>query len=200
MPQYNPIYGELLSSREVAAITGFTLNQLRNQRQRPERSPFPFVRLGGTSLYRKADVMTWIDNNGGLDVQYVVQPHHTPAPLEVTELNEEKRNTLAKLKAITTENSFSSMATWAIEQSGIANATSLIHDNGRRLLAIERGIEDWKSLPRPAVTMKETDQEGFWKIWTYGVRFAYAQANQLDVTDEDIIRIPVGDIPPLRQK
>lgn len=200
MPQYNPIYGELLSSREVADVTGFTLNQLRNQRQRPERSPFPFIRLGGTSLYRRADIDSWIGENGGLDVQYVVQPHHKPAPLEVTEASEGKRQALAKLSAITTENSFSSMATWVIEKSGISNGTSLIHNEGRRLLAIERGIEDWQSLPRPAVTMKETDQEGFWKIWTYGVRKAYAQANQLDVTDEEIIKIPVGDVPPLREK
>lgn len=200
MPQYNPIYGELLASKEVAELTGFTLNQLRNQRQRPETSPFPFVRLGGTSLYRKADINAWIEQNGGVDVQYVVQPHHKPAPLEVTEASAEKRETLNKIKAITTENSFTSMATWVIEKSGISNGTGLIHDEGRRLLALERGIEDWKTLPRPAVTMKETDQEGFWKIWTYGVRKAYAQANQLDVTDEEIIKIPVGDVPPLREK
>ena len=44
------------------------------------------------------------------------------------------------------------------------------------------------------------DLEGYWKIWTYGVRKAFAIANQMDVTDEDIMSIPIGDVPPLKMK
>lgn len=200
MPQYNPVYGELLTSREVSDITGFTMNQLRNQRQKPETSPFPFVRFGGTSLYRRADINAWVEQNGGVEASYVVLPHHKATPLEISDTSVEKQSALSKLKNITTENSWTSMATWVTDQSGLPNPTNFIHDEGRKLLAIERGIDDWKTLPRPAVTMKETDQEGFWKIWTYGVRKAFAVSNQLDVTDEEIIRIPVGDVPPLRTK
>jgi len=200
MPQYNPVYGELLSSREVSDLSGFTMNQLRNQRQKPETSPFPFVRIGGTSLYRKTDIHAWVEQNGGLEASYVVLPHHKSTPLEIVDADPEKRKALDRLKAITTENSFDSMATWAIERSGIQNGTGFIHDEGRRLLALERGIEDWKSIARPAITMKETDQEGFWKIWTYGVRRVFVVTNQLDITDEELMRIPIGDVPPLKTK
>jgi hypothetical protein len=200
MPQYNPVYGELLSSREVSDLSGFTMNQLRNQRQKPETSPFPFVRIGGTSLYRKTDILAWVEQNGGLEASYVVLPHHKSTPLEIVDADPAKQAAISRLKTITTENSFDSMATWAIERSGIQNGTGFIHDEGRRLLALERGIEDWKSIDRPAITMKETDQEGFWKIWTYGVRRVFVVTNQLDVTDEELIRIPIGDVPPLKTK
>ena len=200
MPQYNPVYGELLSSREVSDLSGFTMNQLRNQRQKPETSPFPFVRIGGTSLYRKADIEAWLEDNGGLEASYVVLPHHKSSPLELVDSDPAKQAAISRLKGITTENSFDSMATWAIERSGLPNGTAFIHDEGRRLLAIERGVEDWQTLPRPAITLKETDQEGFWKIWTYGVRRAFVVANQLDITDEEIMRIPIGDVPPIKTK
>jgi hypothetical protein len=200
---FDPMYGELLHSRQVSEITGLTMNQLRNFRipERIEKAPFPFLRIGGAAMYRKADVELWLSENGGPQaIQYVTAPHHKTAPL-LNDMNYiEKRNAFSQLGRITTENSFTSMATWAIEQSGLPNGTRLIHDEGRRLLALERGIEDWKTLPIPAVTLKETDQEGFWKIWTYGVRRAFVIANQLDVTDEEVMQIPVGDIPPMKTK
>lgn len=200
MAQYNAVYGELLSSREVSDLTGFTMNQLRNQRQKPETSPFPFVRIGGTSLYRKSDINAWIEKNGGLDATYIALPHHIATPLEIASDNVDKRDALNKLKTITTANSFDSMATWAIEQSGLDNGTKIIHDEGRRLLAIERGLSNWNELPIPTVKLKATDLEAFWKIWTYGVRRVMAIVNNFDVTDEEIISIPVGDVPPLKTK
>ena len=200
MPQYNPVYGELLTSREVSDLTGFTMNQLRNHRQKPETSPFPFVRLGGTSLYRKTDIHAWLDENGGLEAQYVALPHHKTTPLEISHTDHEKREAISKIKHITTENSWTSMATWVTDQSGLPNPTAYIHNEGRRLLAIERGIEDWKTIGIPNPDLKAVDQEGYWKIWTYGVRKAFVTANQLDVTDEEIMSVPIGDVPPLKTK
>lgn len=200
MAQYNPVYGELLTSREVSDLTGFTMNQLRNHRQKPETSPLPFVRIGGTSLYRKKDVYAWIDQNGGLEAQYVALPHHITTPLEISPDNEELREAISQLRTITTENSFTSMATWVSERSGLPNGLAVIHDEGRRLLALERGLPEWKTIERPTPKLQQADQEAYWKIWTYGVRAAYVLANQLDVTDEEIIAIPVGAIPPIRTK
>jgi len=203
MAQYDSLYGELLTSREVAEITGFTLNQLRNYRMpdRQSKMPFGFLRVGGTTLYRKAVIEAWLEENGSITPEYFQADIDKKVPLnQILAIDPEKRKALDRLKAITTENSFDSMATWAIERSGIQNGTGFIHDEGRRLLALERGIEDWKSIARPAITMKETDQEGFWKIWTYGVRRVFVVTNQLDVTDEELIRIPIGDVPPLKTK
>lgn len=203
MTQYDPLYGELLTSREVSEMTGFTLNQLRNYRmpERQPKMPFGFLRVGGTTLYRKAVIEAWLEQNGSITPEYFQADIDKKVPLnQVLAIDADKRKALDRLKTITTENSFDSMATWAIERSGIPNGTGFIHDEGRRLLALERGIEDWKSIPRPAITMKETDQEGFWKIWTYGVRRVFVVTNQLDVTDEELIRIPIGDVPPIKTK
>ena len=203
MAQYDALYGELLTSREVSEITGFTINQLRNYRmpERQSKMPFGFLRIGGTTLYRKAVIEAWLEENGSITPEYFQADIDKKVPLnQILAIDPEKRKALDRLKGITTENAFDSMATWAIERSGLPNGTAFIHDEGRRLLAIERGIEDWKSLPRPAITLKETDQEGFWKIWTYGVRRAFVVANQLDITDEEIMRIPIGDVPPLKTK
>lgn len=198
MPQFNPVYGELLSSREVSEMTGFTMNQLRNQRQKPELSPFPFLKLGGTSLYRKTDIMNWIEDNGGIEASYVVMPHHKASPLEISSENFEKRESIAKLASITTKNAWTSMATWFIEESGFPKATQFVHEQGREILALERGIADWKTIARPNNDLKASDPDAFWKIWTYGVRKGFATVNDLDVTNEDIMSIPVGDVPPLK--
>lgn len=69
----DPVYGELLSSREVSLSTGFTMNQLRNWRlvSRHELAPFGHVRIGGTSYYRKVVVQDWIAEHGNQRGVYV---------------------------------------------------------------------------------------------------------------------------------
>jgi hypothetical protein len=203
MAQFDPLYGELLSSREASQMTGLTMNQLRNFRlpERQHKMPFGFLRIGGTALYRKAVIEAWLQENGAITPEYVQAEIDKKVPLNnLQAVDNERRAILARVATITTENSFTSMATWAVEQSGLQNGTAFIHDEGRRLLAIERGLPEWKELPIATITLRESDQEAFWKIWTYGVRRAFVVANQLDVTDEEVMKIPVGDIPPMKTK
>ena len=61
MATKHPRFGELLTSREVSDLTGYTMNQLRNFRQRMESAPFGHVRQGGTSWYVKSEIMTWLE-------------------------------------------------------------------------------------------------------------------------------------------
>ena len=200
---FDPVYGELINSRQVSELTGFTMNQLRNYRMpnRLDKAPFPFLRVGGTSLYRKADIDLWLQDNGGsVQVQYVTAPNQKTAPLNNDPTVQEKRLAFAQLGRITTENAWTSMGTWAVEQSGMFDATGFIHKRGRQMLASERGIENWETIPRATPEMKATDQEAFWKIWVYGVRAVMTEVNQLDVTDEEIMSIPIGDVPPLKTK
>lgn len=200
---FDPVYGELINSRKVSELTGFTMNQLRNFRlpERQDKSPFPFIRIGGTSLYRRSDIELWLQQNGGsVQTQYVVFPHHITTPLNNDLSVQGKRNEFAQLGRITTETAWTSMATWAVEQSGMFNATQFIHDRGRQMLAKERGIEDWKTIGTPNMDMKSSDQDAFWKIWVYGVRAVMVKVNQFDLTDEDIMSVPVGDVPPLKTK
>ena len=203
MAQFDPLYGELLNSREVSEMTGFTINQLRNYRipERQSKMPFGFIKVGGSALYRKAVIEAWLAKNGVMTPEYIQADIDKEVPLNnVLAVDNAKRDILNQLQSITTENSFTSMATWAIERSGVDNGTKLIHDEGRRLLALERGLPEWKTIGIANPALQQTDMEAYWKIWTYGVRRVYVIANQLDITDEEIISIPVGAIPPLKTK
>lgn len=200
MTHYDPLYGELLDSREVAEMTGLTMNQLRNWRlpSRQDSMPFGYLKIGGSVKYRKAVVDAWLEKNGAIVPEYVQGELDKQVPLnDVLASNPAKRDGLAKLAKITTRNSWTSMATWLIEQSGIDNGTKVIHDEGKRLLALERGI-DVSEFGTPNANLKSNDPDAFWKIWTYGVRKGFAMVNSLDVTDEEIMSLPVGDIPPLK--
>lgn len=68
---HHPTFGDLLSSKEVAEITGFTLNQLRNFRQRIDSAPFGFVRQGGSAWYRKVEIDAWLSRNGPVPWTYI---------------------------------------------------------------------------------------------------------------------------------
>jgi hypothetical protein len=203
MAQFDPLYGELLTSREVSEMSGLTLNQLRNYRlpDRQDKMPFGFIRIGGTSLYRKAVIEAWLEENGVAQPEYIQADIDRKIPLNnVLAVDNAKRDILNRLKTITTENATGSMGNFVTGSNGLPNAMTVIQNEGRRMLAIERGIEDWKSFGTPNTTMQANDPEGYWKIMTWGVRMAYALAGKLDVTDEDIMSIPVGDVPPLKIK
>jgi len=181
-------------------MTGLTINQLRNWRlpSRQESMPFGYLKIGGTVKYRKAVIEAWLEKNGAVTPEYVKGDIDKLVPLnDVLASNPEKRDGLAKLAKITTRNSWTSMATWLIEQSGIDNGTQFIHTEGKRLLALERGV-DVAEFKTPNASMKSTDPDAFWKIWTYGVRKGFAQVNSIDVTDEEVMNLPVGDVPPLK--
>lgn len=179
------------------------MNQLRNYRL-PERrhlSPFGFVRVGSAPHYRKVVIEAWVERNGGVTPEYFPSEFDKEFPLgKAVDKSPKKRADIAQLGQITTANSFMSMATWAVEKSGLENGTKLIHDEGRRLLALERGIADWKTIDRAVLSkLGVTDLDAFWKIWTYGVRRCWVIVSQSDITDQELMAIPVGAIPPLKQ-
>ena len=80
MAQYHPKFGELLSSREVSDMTGYTMNQLRYFRQDHTKAPFPMVKKGNTTLYRLTDIEKYIAEYGTEGEEYLVpttsSPHH----------------------------------------------------------------------------------------------------------------------------
>ena len=84
----DPVYGELLSSREVSLSTGFTMNQLRNWRlpNRHDLAPFGSIQIGGTSYYREVVVQDWIDEHGNQQGVYVQTARDKKFP--IGEVNE----------------------------------------------------------------------------------------------------------------
>ena len=197
MPHYDPIYGELLTSREVSELTGFTMNQLRNHRQRPEISPFPYVKQGGTSWYRKDDIDIWLEENGSVQYQYIRVPNAKSAPLRNTTVDFERKGHLDELTKITTRNAWSKWYTWFTESAGWKDPYGDTRKWQNELWKLSTGEELDTIYPKSAFhKMRNDDPHRYWPSFTYAMRKAVAQVRGYDITDQEIIDIPVGEVPP----
>lgn len=198
MSIYAPKYGTLLTSKEVSELTGFTINQLRNNRQR--KIGLPFVRQGGSSWYRKDDIEAWLDANGGADWEYIVPEGITTAPLENPDAVGERKAHLDQLAKITTKNAWGKWYGWLVEESGwgydkgepmwrgfMEHFARVVH--GKELLDL---VPEGKSLGQ----LRTANPIDYWPIMTYAMRASVAQVYGWDVSDEEIMAAPIGDNPP----
>jgi len=197
LPHYDPIYGDLLTSREVSELTGYTMNQLRNHRTRPEISPFPFVRQGGTSWYRKDDISLWLEENGSVEYQYIRVPNAKSAPLRNTNIDAERKGHLEEIVKITTRNSWTKWYTWFTDHSGWKDPYGDTRKWQSELYKLATG-EDLEELYPLGnyYKMRTEDPQRFWPSLTYAMRKAVAQVRGYEITDEEIIAAPVGEVPP----
>lgn len=198
MSTYHPRFGELFTSKEVTVLTGLTLNQLRNSRQR--NTGMPFVRQGGTCWYRKSDVDAWIEANGGAQWEYVVPEGAVESPLENAQATGVRSEHLSQLAKITTRNSFTKWYTWLLEDSGMeySEAFDKVRQYQIEFHKAETG-EDLVELYPSVVEfnlMRKKDPFRFWGAFTYAVRKAVADVNGWSVTDAEILGAPVGEVPP----
>jgi len=202
MSIYDPIYGELYTSKEVSEITGFTSTQLRNQRSRPETSIMPFVSDGNSSWYRKTDVEAYVDKFGMRTLDYVVPKGMKAAPLEGNMEDAARRNDIKKMRTITTRNSWTKWATYVTEESGIpaADAYQRIEEEQTRLYKLSTGDDLSLLYPSPLefAQMRKQDPFRFWPSYTYAIRRIASDVMNLDVTDREIVDAPVGDVPPTK--
>jgi hypothetical protein len=197
LTHYDPIYGELLTSREVSDLTGFTMNQLRNQRTRPEISPFPFVRQGGTSWYRKDDIDLWLEENGSIQYQYIRVPNAKSAPLRNTTVDFEQKKNLEELARITTRNAWTKWYTWFTDHSGWKDPYGDTRIWQVELYKQATGEDLDELYPQGEFyKMRTEDPQRFWPSITYAMRKAVAQVRGYEVSDEEIIAGPVGEVPP----
>lgn len=197
MTDYHPIYGELLSSRQTSDLTGYTMNQLRNFRQRPESAPFGFVRQGGTSWYRKDDIEAWLESNGEVEYEYIKPPDAISAPLRSGTRDAKKREQLAEIAKITTKNAWGSHGTWLTEQSGLQDAHGRVSEWAEHYWNLHRD-EDPDADEFMALNFSRIDKPTqYWPAITWAVRKATAYVRGWDdITDSEIMNIPVGEVPP----
>jgi hypothetical protein len=200
MATYDPIYGELLTSREVSDLTGFTMNQLRHFRQKPEVAPFPILRSGNTSWYRKSDLENYIEEHGTQTFEYIVPEGFTSAPLVGSLADSSRRDSITKMRNVTSRNSWSKWSQYLTEDSGIEiiEAFNRIETEQVRLYKMATGDDLKLMYPdiRDFNLMRKHDPFRFWPSYTYGIRRVLADHTGLDVTDQEIIDAPVGEVPP----
>jgi hypothetical protein len=197
MPHYDPIYGDLLTSREVAEITGYTMNQLRNHRTRPEISPFPFVRQGGTSWYRRDDIDIWIEENGSIEYQYIKTPNAKSAPLRNATTDLDHKAYLDELTKITTRNAWTKWYTWFTDASGWKEAYGDTRKWQVELYKEATG-EDLDELYTGSAfyKMRADDPLRFWPSITFAMRKAVSEVRGYNASNEEILAAPVGEVPP----
>jgi hypothetical protein len=197
MTHYDPIYGELLTSREVAELTGYTMNQLRNQRQRPETSVFSFVKQGGTSWYRKDDIDLWLEENGTIEYQYIRVPNAKTAPLHNASRDLEHKASLDELTKITTRNAWTKWYTWFTDASGWKDAYGDTRKWQVELYKEATGEDLEELYPGPAFyKMRNDDPLRFWPSITFAMRKAVSEVRGYNATNEEILAAPVGEVPP----
>jgi len=199
MTDYHPIYGELLTSRQTSDLTGYTMNQLRNFRQRTDTAPFGFVRQGGTSWYRKDDIEAWLEKNGAVEYEYVAPPSGITTPLRSTVTDAKTREHLAELAKITTKNAWGSHGTWLTEQSGLSDAHNRVNEWAEELWNLHRS-DNPDAEEFMALNFSRVDNPAqYWPAITWAVRKATAFVRGWnDVTDAEIMEIPVGEVPPTK--
>jgi hypothetical protein len=194
---YHPKYGELLTSREVSDLTGFTMNQLRNQRTKPETSPIKFVRQGGTSWYRKSDVDAYIEINGGSEWEYIGGPESIATPLVNESAVGQRKEYLDELSKITTRNAWTKWYTWFTDQSGWKDPYGDTRKWQVELWKLSTGEDLDELYPKSAFyKMRAEDPLRFWPSITFAMRKAVAEVRGHEITDQEIIELPVGEVPP----
>lgn len=202
MGQYHPKFGELLSSREVSDMTGYTMNQLRYFRQDHTKAPFPMVKKGNTTLYRLTDIEKYIAEYGTEGEEYLVPDAFEPTPLINTGYETGKRKTYAELAKITTRNSWSKWQEQLTLNSGLdANEShQFLDDEQVRFHEMTTG-EDLRKIFPDAIEfnmMRKRDPHRFWPSRTYAIRSLARKVYEWEITDEDIINTPIGDVPPTK--
>jgi hypothetical protein len=198
LPTFDPLYGELLTSREVAERTGFTMNQLRNWRmpERYDKMPFGFLRKGGASFYRKDVIDAWLESNGVVTAEYVQADIDKQVPLN-SELanNPEKTKALAELAKITTKNAYTKWATWFTEETGYPDPYNSYERWMKELWSQHTG-EPIENVSVLNYSNRGQDLEKWWSMWVWSMRKAWVEVHGVDVSDEELMALPIGDVPP----
>jgi transposase-like protein len=200
---YHPKFGELYSPKEVADLTGFTANQLRNWRQRQgETMPFGFIRQGGTSFYRKVVIDAWLEENDGGIAEYVMSDLDKRFPIE-RELatDRDKVEALKKLQGITTANAYMKWYQWYCDSSGLSfsEASNKVQAWQKELWALHTGLPLDQIAKFPTRKERGEQPEYYWLGWTWAMRKAYADVYSLDVSNQEILDLPAGEVPPLKE-
>jgi hypothetical protein len=200
MGLFDPTYGELLTAKEVCDSTGFTMNQLRNWRvpTRLDKAPFGFVSIGITPYYRKASVQLWLDENLSTNVRYTPAGVDARVPLGVaSEGDYEKRKALGEIAQITSETAY-----------GVYYSPIKARDpQGFTIALKERGLyyrSKITGVPIEELTVIVSPQRLEKPDWYLGVvptlRELYAQQQGYELSEDDILSAPLGQIPPLKEK
>jgi hypothetical protein len=195
---FDVTFGELMSAKEVCEATGFTMNQLRNWRlpSRVDKAPFGYVSIGTSPFYRKASVQLWLDQNSGSNVRYVPAGTDLDVPISsVFEGDVEKVNALKRVAVVTPEN----VKSWQDYLFGVDQKRTMESSNPVKnrflseLLGVEVGFGNSVSADQ-----RFSSPEWFTAM-VWALRLQLNEMYGLGLSDEEVLAIPVGQVPPVRE-
>lgn len=198
MAMFHPIYGELMTAKEVSLATGHTLNQLRNWRMdsRAHLAPFGSIQIGATSYYRQVVVQDWLDENGQQNGTYKMTDRDKKFPLNVAVEGDIKhREAIRMLSAIVPENVLSVFGRLAKQSSKIA----MSHANGSKNRFILEEFPEWKQYEDPITQDHRFARPVWFTAMVKAMRLAQNEIAGLGFSEEEVLALPVGDVPPVRE-
>lgn len=200
MTVFDPVYGELLTAKECAAATGFTMNQLRNWRMphRLEKAPFGYVQIGVSPHYRKATVEKWLETNVEKNVRYV------PAGLDLEiPINEAVSMDLSKQKHLSALADINTSTMWLrwftrISETLRTEFSPKFKREQKRLYSIYSGMPE-DEVPNLVYGNRFENFELYYVSSVLALRSLWAEINEWSVSDQELIDLPIGDTPPAKE-
>lgn len=164
--------------------------------------PFGFIRQGGTSFYRKVVVDAWLEENDGGLAEYIMSDLDKKFPIE-RELatDRDKVENLKKLQGITTANAYLKWYQWYCDSSGLtfSEASNKVEQWQKELWALHTGLPLDQVGKFPTRKQRGEQPEHYWLGWCWAMRRAYADVYSLDVSNQEILDLPAGEVPPLKE-
>lgn len=201
----DPEFGELVGIGEVEFLTGISKAQLRNWRK-PEfvhLAKFDeYVGEGNKVWYRLADVEEYLSRSGvvlgGSGFRRVERPNAVRSAVATPFMSDGTRRALLELADINTSTMW---LRWSNRLSDALQAEypKQLKANQARLYALWAGV-DVESLPASVpFGGKGEFPEQFFVGNVLAYRRMLADLRGWEITDEELLSVPVGDVPPTKE-
>ena len=201
----DPEFGEMIGIGEVEFLTGISKAQLRNWR-RPEfvhLAKFDeYVGEGNKVWYRLADVEEFLAQSGvalgGSGFKRLERPNAVRSSVVVPFMSDGTRRALVELADITTA------TMWLRWSNRLSEALQVeypkqLKQHQARLYALWAGV-DVESLPASVpFGLKSEFPEQFYVGNVLAYRRMLADLRGWNVSDEELLSVPVGDVPPTKE-
>jgi len=188
------LYGEILTAKEVTQATGFTMNQLRNWRvpARRELAPFGFISIGATPYYRKVVIQDYLDEHGVQQDVYVMSERDKKFPIAESQVKSlEQTLSHQTLSKITTE-TVNDWLNTLIDTRGLSAS--------KVWMETFKEVEDALGLPRSVSgNGLRWENPTFWLPAVHTARLMTARDQELAISTEEVLALPVGDNPPTKE-
>ena len=202
---FDPEFGELVGIAEVELLTGISKSQLRNWRK-PEFAHLAkfdeYHGVGNKVWYRLADIEEYLAQAGVVvgasGFRRVERPNAVRSAVVVEFMSDDKRVALSQLSDITTATMW---LRWSNRMSEMLQAEypKRLRAEQARLYALYKGVDVSEVESFVPFGGKQVFPEQFFVGNVLAYRRMLADVRGWNVDDAELIALPLGDVPPLKE-